>query len=194
MNYLAHIFLSGPDGKKQLGNFIGDAVKGNSFRDYPAPVRDGILLHRAIDTYTDNHPAIKETVRSMKPHFGRYSGILLDIYFDYLLASRFNAFSQISLKRFSRRFYRTMIRNRRYLPERIKRFMWHFILTGRLARYASVGGVRQSLDIMVRYGRIDISVDRAIGYLEEHEEVLWTIFQPFFSELRAYCENWQAPE
>lgn len=27
MNYLAHIFLSGPNRKVQLGNFVGDAVK-----------------------------------------------------------------------------------------------------------------------------------------------------------------------
>ena len=30
MNYLAHIFLSGSNRKVQLGNFVGDAVKGSS--------------------------------------------------------------------------------------------------------------------------------------------------------------------
>jgi Uncharacterized protein conserved in bacteria len=189
MNYLAHIFLSGSDGKRQLGNFIGDAVKGNSYRDYPPPIAEGVLLHRAIDTFTDNHPAIKETVRSLKPHFGRYSGILLDIYFDYLLASRFDEFSSVPLKRFTKRFYRTMIRNRRYLPDRIKRFMWHFILTNRLSKYATTDGIKDSLKIMVHYNRIAISVEEAIDYLTTHEEELRAVFRPFFHELQAYSKS-----
>ena len=32
MNYLAHVFLSGPNRKVQLGNFVGDAVKGAPIR------------------------------------------------------------------------------------------------------------------------------------------------------------------
>lgn len=195
MNYLAHIFLSGADGKMQLGNFIADAVKGRAYTLYPQSIADGILLHRAIDTYTDNNPAVRETVRSLKPYFGRYSAALLDIYFDYLLASRFDEFSKTPLKRFARSFYLNMIRNRRYLPVRIKRFMWHFIGTGRLTKYATKEGIRQSLEIMVTYHRIDISVEEAIRYLEEHEKDLYDIFLPFFEKLQALCHGYlHAPD
>lgn len=187
MNYLAHIFLSGTDSQLQVGNFIADAVKGSSYKDYPPKICKGILLHRAIDSFTDSHPAVREAVHSLRPFFGRYSGILLDIYFDYLLASRFNEFSGASLSRFSRQFYFTMIRYRRYLPERIRRFMWHFIGTGRLGKYASIDGIRQSLGIMVKYGRIKISADEAADYLSEHEQSLWAVFQPYFTELMAFC-------
>ena len=119
MNYLAHIFLSGPDRQIRLGNFIGDAVKGNSYNDYPSAIRKGILLHRAIDDYTDHHPAFIECVRRLKPCFGRYSSILADIYFDYLLASRFQEFSEVPLKRFTRNFYWTMILYRHRPPGQI---------------------------------------------------------------------------
>lgn len=189
MNYLAHIYLSGTDPKMQLGNFIGDAVKGSAYKDYPPAIRNGILLHRAIDSYTDRHPAIRELVRTLRPNFGRYSAILLDIYFDYLLASRFYEFSQIPLKRFTRRFHFTLIRNRRYLPDRIKSFMWHFIGTKRLAKYANKEGIKESLEIMVRYKHIGISPDKAIQYLTRHEEELLEVFRPFFNELKAYCDR-----
>ena len=56
MNYLAHIFLSGSNRKVQLGNFVGDAVKGSSYKNYPPDIAKGIQLHRAIDDYTDRHP------------------------------------------------------------------------------------------------------------------------------------------
>jgi acyl carrier protein phosphodiesterase len=192
MNYLAHIFLSDADRKKQIGNFIGDAVKGNSYNNYPPPIANGILLHRAIDVYTDNHPAIKEMVRLLRPHFGRYSGILLDIYLDYLLASRFDKFSAVPLKRFARGFYLALICNRRYLPGRIKSFMWHFITTNRLYKYASTSGIKDSLNIMVRVHRIDISVDLAISYLIENEDELFTRFLPFFEELQAFCRQYSS--
>lgn len=192
MNYLAHIFLSGADKKKQLGNFFADAVKGSSYNNYPTAIRDGILLHRAIDDFTDNHPAVKATIQQMRPYFGRYSAVLLDIYFDYLLASRFDLFSDIPLKRYARGFYFTQIRYRRYLPDRFKRFMWHFILTNRLYKYASREGIKEALEIMVSVHRITISPSEAIDYLQEHETELWNVFRPFFTELQEFASRFAA--
>ncbi|MDH6311451.1 acyl carrier protein phosphodiesterase [Parabacteroides sp. PFB2-10] len=189
MNYLAHIFLSGADKKVQLGNFFADAVKGSSYKNYPPAITNGILLHRAIDDFTDNHPAVKAMIQQMRPHFGRYSAVLLDIYFDYLLASRFDTFSDIPLKRFARSFYFTLIRHRRWLPDRFKRFMWHFILTNRLYKYASREGIKEALEIMVRVHRITVSPSEAIEYLQEHEMELWDVFHPFFTELQEFVSR-----
>ncbi|MDL2230616.1 ACP phosphodiesterase [Alistipes sp. OttesenSCG-928-L06] len=189
MNYLAHIFLSGADSRMQLGNFIGDAVKGSAYNDYPPVMRAGILLHRAIDNFTDTHPAVRETIRGLKPHFGRYSAILLDIYFDYLLASEFDRYSDIPLRRFARRFYRALVWNRRRLPERIRRFMWHFIFRDRLGQYAHKTGIRESLEIMVAYKHIGISPEQAIDYLTQHEDELRAMFRSFFAELQQFCRE-----
>ena len=41
MNYLAHVFLSGPNRKVQLGNFVGDAVKGSSYKNSSAGYSQG---------------------------------------------------------------------------------------------------------------------------------------------------------
>ena len=57
MNHVAHCFLSYPDAELLFGNFIGDYVKGRTWQDYPEGVQRGILLHRAIDVFTDTHPA-----------------------------------------------------------------------------------------------------------------------------------------
>lgn len=64
MNYLAHIFLSGPNRKVQLGNFVGDAVKGSSYKNYPPDIAKGIQLHRAIEAYAPPR---------RQPDDGRYS-------------------------------------------------------------------------------------------------------------------------
>lgn len=189
MNYLAHIFLSGEDGRVQVGNFISDAVKGRSYELYPDAIRSGILLHRAIDRFTDDHALVRETVQSLKPYFGRYSAVVLDIFFDHLLASRFREFSDVPLGRFTKRFYLSLIANRRHLPYRIKRFMWHFVVTDRLSRYAEKKGIRKSLEIMVAYKHIRISPRQAVEYLEEHEDRLWKVFSTFFVELQGYVQS-----
>ena len=189
MNYLAHIYLSGNDRKVQIGNFIGDAVKGSTYNNYPKSIAQGILMHRAIDDYTDHHPIIRETVRDMRPHFGRYSAVLLDIFFDHLLASHFEEFSSTSLNNFSRRFYITILANWKYLPERIKNFMWHFISTNRLGRYAKIEGIKESLSIMTRF-RLAVDVEDAISFLSDNKEDLWQVFQPFFLELQTEFKDY----
>jgi len=190
MNYLAHIFLSGAVRKRQLGNYIGDAVKGKGYEKYPEAIAEGILFHRAIDDYTDNHPLVREMVLELRPAFGRYSAILLDIYFDYFLASRFRLFSDTPLKLYSKNFYLTLILNYNYLPDRIKSFMWHFITTDRLSKYAQPEGIRQSLEIMVKYRNLDISVDQAMTYLSVHETELFEKFMLFFSDLQLFCKQY----
>jgi len=190
MNYLAHIFLSGSDKKMQFGNFIADAVKGSSYNKYPPAIRDGILLHRAIDSFTDTHPAVKEYIRMMRPYFGRYSGILLDIFFDYILASRFNEYSGISLQHYTKRFYLTIIWNIRWLPAAIKRFILHFIMTDRLCKYETIEGIKNSLKIMEKADRLKISAEKATEYLIRHEQEIQTVFRLLFSDLNILCEEY----
>ena len=49
MNYLAHIFLSGSNRKVQLGNFVGDAVKGSSYKNYPPDIACLLYTSDAAD-------------------------------------------------------------------------------------------------------------------------------------------------
>ena len=58
MNYLAHFYLSHHDENLIVGNYIADDIKGNKYLDYPQEIQKGILLHRLIDDYTDNHQRV----------------------------------------------------------------------------------------------------------------------------------------
>ena len=60
MNFLAHVYLSGNDPHLALGNLIADRIKGKDYINYPIPIQKGILLHRQIDTFTDNHPNFRK--------------------------------------------------------------------------------------------------------------------------------------
>lgn len=121
--------------------------------------------------------------------FGRYSAVVNDILFDYFLASRFQDYAGLPLKRFSRRFYTALAWNYRHLPERFQGFIWHFILTDRLCRYASLTGIQQSLEIMTRYRGLQIDPAQTPLFMQEHGERLQKIFREFFPELHERCKQ-----
>lgn len=190
LNYLAHIFLSGNDGRLQVGNFIGDFVKGSKLNSYPSRIRDGIRLHRDIDSFTDSHAVVRETVAFLRPTFGRYSAILVDMYFDYFLALDFHVYSpDKSLKRFSYQFYFSALIRYRYLPERVKGFIFHFVLTNRLTTYSTPEGLKASLEIMARYKVSALEPEKTIAFMLENHDELQKRFHQFFPDLVAFVDS-----
>lgn len=184
MNYLAHIFLSGNNRQLQVGNFIGDFVKGKSHEDFPKQIQEGILLHRQIDSFTDNHPIFLETVRFMRPTFGRYSGIIADMYFDYFLASDFKRYSpKLSLNCFAANFYISAILNYKHLPQQVKGFLFHFITTNKLKKYATYQGLHRALQIMAHFKTSAIDPELSISFLKENEETLRGLFHTFMPQV-----------
>lgn len=187
MNYLAHIFLSGTDRRLQVGNFVGDFVKGRRHEAYPGKIQQGILLHRDIDSFTDAHPVFMDTVQMLRPVFDRYSGIMTDMYFDYFLASDFEKYSKgVSLSCFAMDFYFSALLNYPWLPRRVKSFIFHFVGANRLAKYASFEGLHDSLSIMSRVKSDAIKPDLSIAFLKENEEALRHNFHLFMPEVIAY--------
>ena len=84
MNYLAHTFLSGTDDEIIVGNFIGDYVKGRDYNLYSPAVKKGILLHRRIDSYTDKHKIVHQSMSYFAPRYHKYAGIIIDILYDLM--------------------------------------------------------------------------------------------------------------
>ena len=190
MNYLAHIFLSGNDARLQVGNFIGDFVKGSKLNNYPDRFRDGIRLHRDIDHFTDSHEVVRETVAFLRPSFGRYSAILVDMYFDYFLALDFHIYSpNKSLRSFSRGFYVSVLLRYRYLPDRVKGFIFHFVLTNRLTAYSTPDGLKESLEIMSRHKVSALEPDKTISFLLDNHEELQKRFHLFFPDLMEFVNS-----
>ena len=74
MNFLAHAVLSFERPEIMVGNFIADFVKGNAYLEYPQSVRNGIMLHREIDKFTDQHPQVKKSKKRLYKQFSHYSG------------------------------------------------------------------------------------------------------------------------
>ena len=194
MNYLAHIYLSGSSPQIRVGGFIADAVKGGIPEHYPYKLRSGIRLHRLIDNYTDDHPLVREMVALLNREFGRYGGILPDLFFDHYLARDFENYSSVSLSSFSRKFYFDLVLNYSYLPVRIRRFMWHFIFTNRLCCYRTVEGLMESVGIMVEYRGVPFDINKLQRYFVDNYDYFQDCFYSFFPDVMNYAENMKQEE
>lgn len=103
MNYLAHLYIAEATRTSYAGALLGDHVRGRLEGRYGAWIEDGIRLHRRVDTYTDGHPVVRGAFRRLTPPFRRYAGILVDIYFDHLLARRWPELHSQDLDQFAER-------------------------------------------------------------------------------------------
>lgn len=116
MNYLAHAFLSGKDPDFLLGNITADLLKGNIHKNLDEKVSIGVIHHRKIDVFTDNHPDFQACLPILYPLHGKYASVVLDILFDYFLVQHWHCFSNISLEEFSEATYKVLLENIEKLP------------------------------------------------------------------------------
>ena len=141
MNYLAHIFLSGIDDEIMIGNFIGDYIKGNDYNKYPETIRKGIMLHRRIDSFTDGHKIIHQSMSYFAPRYRKYAGIIIDVLYDHFLAVNWDKFSPQPLDEYKENVFETLKRYHSVLPERVQFFIPSFIKNDWIGAYSSVEGI-----------------------------------------------------
>ena len=86
MNFLAHALLAGESPALVVGGVVGDWIKGPLPAGLPEDLARGVALHRAIDTFAETHPAFCASRARMSAGRRRYAGVLVDIFYDHLLA------------------------------------------------------------------------------------------------------------
>jgi len=189
MNYLAHVYLSGDSNEVKVGNFIGDYVKGTNFKQYTELVQKGILIHRNIDTFTDRHPIIRRSKSQLNPKYHKYSGIIIDIFYDHFLAKEWENFSQESLKKFVYYFYEVLILHFAILPRRVKQFLPIFILNNWLESYLTIEGIGVVLHRMTKRTSLPDYTKFAIDELSSNYEKYRADFYDFFPKLIQFVEE-----
>lgn len=118
MNFLAHAYLSFNDPEVLVGNMISDFVKGRKRLDYPEMIQHGIMLHREIDTFTDEHPVTKEAKKVFSPAVGLYGGAFMDVVYDHFLALDASQHSEREWQLFAQNVYNTLQQHYDILPEK----------------------------------------------------------------------------
>lgn len=189
MNYLAHACLSFNDPEILIGNMISDFVKGKKKFDYPLGIQAGIMLHRVIDSFTDEHPATKEAKEYFRSHYRLYSGAFIDVVYDHFLATDLTEFSDPSLLEFSERVYAVLEKNKQWLPERFAGMFPYMRSQNWLYNYRTLQGTEKSFGGLVRRSAYLEESETASKLFNDHYQPLLACYRQFWQEVKPFAQK-----
>jgi acyl carrier protein phosphodiesterase len=166
-----------------LGNFLGDFIKGSQLQHLPFGIVQGIRLHRSIDVFTDSHPLIIELRRCFPRDIRRMAGVIIDIYFDYLLMQNWKHYSDTHFNIVFANFYQELEQfslpdNAHFnkVAENIKKYQW-------LNEYINIETCfRAFVSIENRLKNKVIFAKKAQSLFLQYGEQLESNFQQFYPE------------
>jgi acyl carrier protein phosphodiesterase len=191
MNYLVHFFLAGDDDELRLGNLLGEFVKGRVERfaheGVTARMRTGIQMHRTIDAFSDRHPAVHRSKQILTPQYGRLSGVIVDMFYDHVLARRWSEHHHQPLAEYSQDVYGTLRNNLHRLPAAVHPLIDAMGRGDWLREYASQQGLERALRGMAARRPVAAKIGTAGRVLTDAFDQFSADFEAFLPDLRAHC-------
>jgi acyl carrier protein phosphodiesterase len=186
MNYLAHAHLSFNHVDILIGNFISDFVKGKDKFNFTKGVQSGIMLHRAIDTFTDENPIIKEAKKIFQPAYRLYSGAFIDVVMDYYLAQQL--LKEMDLKQYTEGLYQSIAIHQAVFPPTFQKMFPSMQEHNWLYNYQFKWGIEKSLIGLQRRAKYITEVDTAYQLFLQHDKELGDFFNDFWPQLYEFAE------
>ena len=193
MNFLAHIYLSGDDDDIKIGNFLGDFIKGRLNKltnaQFSLGMINGMALHREIDFFTDTHPIVKQSIDRLQPKYHKVSGIIVDMFYDHILAKNFLQYSSISLPEYSQSFYDLLENRKGEIPTKMDRMVKSMVSHNWLMGYTTYEGIEWALKGISQRLSFDSGIEKATEELRRDYAQYEAEFQLFFPEMILHCQN-----
>lgn len=185
MNYLAHSHLSGTDQHILMGNFLGDIVKQRDKHLLPDAWQKGIVLHRHIDTFTDQHEVVREATKLLRPTHGKYAPIVVDVAFDYLLSRHWSLYGAQPLPTFIKGIYATLMAHIHLAPEYARSRVERMVVYNILHQSTHLAGIHNTFTYLHRRTKFSNQLLRATDSILVFEQELSALFLEFYPELIA---------
>lgn len=191
MNFLAHAFLAGSDPALVVGGVVGDWIKGPLPGQLPDDLARGVALHRAIDSFAETHPGFCRSRNRMSSLRRRYGGVLVDIFYDHLLARDWPSFHPQPLADYCTEVYGLIGQRLPDLPEPAQPVLSMMARENWLASYAQLDGIAAILARMARRarqpnpltgGELEFLADPA-GFMAD--------FHAWLPDALAFAQEWQ---
>lgn len=190
MNHLAHARLSPPTPAWRVGAVVGDFARSEDLARLPDGVQKGVELHRAIDAFTDRHPAFVRSKQRVVGPLHRFAGVLVDVFYDHLLLQRWHELSpEVSVEHFAATVYDDLHHHRDVLPERLATVLPRMVQNRWLEQARDEDGVER---VLVRIGmrmRRDVAIERGIDALRAARAGFTEDFAAFWPEVRAFADE-----
>lgn len=194
MNWLAHLLLAEPNPEDSLGNLLGDLVKGEARTALSLGLQTGIECHQAIDVFTDQHVIVKLSKGRIDPRYRRFAGVLIDVFYDYILANNWQDYSEVPLAEFTASAYASWSGHLETLPLYARGVIDRLIAEDWLLTYSTVSGIENTLARISRRlnrrGKRSYDLTPAISELSNNYASLEQDFRQFFPQLQSYINGW----
>ncbi len=168
---------------------MADGIRGKHFETYAVDIQKGIILHRAIDTFTDAHPVFRMSTKKLHERYHHYSGVIVDVFYDHFLAKNWKKYSDENLAEFIDHFYTSLEQNKEILTERTVALMPYMIKQNWLLSYQTVEGIREILTQMdsrtKNKSQMRFATEELVLFYDEFEQE----FSTFFEDLKNHSKE-----
>jgi acyl carrier protein phosphodiesterase len=168
---------------------VSDFVKGAAKNNFPNDIRQGIELHRAIDSFTDLHPVTKKAKEIFRPAYRLYSGAIMDIIYDHFLARDPNQFSRETLQAFTQNVYAVLEEDSAYLPGQFVHVLYYMKIEDWLYQYQFEEAIQKSLKGLIRRAAYLSESETAYTLFLENYRALEEYYLEFFPDVKQYAKQ-----
>lgn len=192
MNFLAHALLAGDTPALIVGGVVGDWIKGALPGALPDDLARGVALHRAIDHFAESQPAFNRSRARVSSERRRYAGVLVDVFYDHLLARNWVAMNQGELNAYCERVYGLIHDRLNDLPVSAYPALELMAKENWLSSYARIDGIADVLARMSHRAR------RSNPLAHGEEEFLADVegftedFHAWLDDAREFSRQWRA--
>lgn len=165
---------------------MADEVKGRDLSMHVSGIERGIRLHRAIDSFTDTHPSLRAGRERVRSYAGRYAGVVMDLFYDHLLASQWSRWQAEELPVFAQRMYGLLMAHEAMMPAATRYMLGFMVERDWLSNYATIEGIGRSIHGLSRRVVEGAVMSGAEAVLAEHIETYRAEFDVFLPEIRTH--------
>jgi acyl carrier protein phosphodiesterase len=192
MNFLAHVQLSHCIAPVITGNLVADSYKGSKHLDLGHGIHHGVILHRKIDSFTDNNQGVLAMKRLLAAYFGRYSGVALDVYFDHFLSKHWLQFNKLGLNEEIELIHADLIEFFGAINHESKQFLERLIQYGWLKAYLELPNLERIFIQMSHRFKVDVLKNSMLP-LEKHyleiEATFLNLYPLLVAESKTYLNG-----
>lgn len=168
---------------------MADGVRGKQYENFPIDIQKGILLHRAIDTFTDAHPLFRQSTKKLHSRYHHYAGVIVDMYYDHFLAKNWTNYHSENLTNYADNFYQSLTDNFPLLTLKTQNLLPYMMEYNWLVNYQSIPGLERILSQMDHRTKNQSLMRFATEELVAHYDEFESEFALFYKEVQQFSNN-----
>ncbi len=189
LNWLAHLHLSEPTPEFRLGSILPDFASIATLQTLPEAFQRGIRHHRQIDAYTDSHPIFRRSVRRLDESHRRFGGVIIDIFYDHILARDWDAFNGTPLSEFVEEFYASFDPYWEWIPADARPRFQLMRRHNLLGSYSELSGISEALARIGARLRRPVDLASSVAALDHNYHSFHTDFHEFFPQICRHMDG-----